>query len=160
MISESVAKYLGMKDDPEVMEVEKGAIKRYADAVEDYNPLYFDEEYARNSKYGAIITPPGFFGWAVKPGPKGGLIQKGIVDEMQQAGYFIMDGGCEFEFYRPIRAGDILVGQMKIAEMTEKEGRTGQMLFVITELTYTNQNGQLAAKRRQTLIGRLQPASS
>ena len=44
------------------MEVEKGAIKKYADAVDDHNPLYWDDEYAKNSRYGSIIAPPGFFG--------------------------------------------------------------------------------------------------
>ena len=41
-------------------------IKKFADAMDDRNPLYWDEEYAGNSRFGSIIAPPGFFGWPSK----------------------------------------------------------------------------------------------
>jgi 3-hydroxybutyryl-CoA dehydratase len=34
------------------------AIQRYCRAVCDLHPLYFDEEYARRSRYGGLIAPP------------------------------------------------------------------------------------------------------
>jgi len=48
MISEEVTNLIGKVGDIMIMEVERGAIKRYADAVDDRNPVYWDEEYARN----------------------------------------------------------------------------------------------------------------
>lgn len=34
------------------------AIQRYCRSVGDMHPLYFDEDYARKSRYGGLIAPP------------------------------------------------------------------------------------------------------
>jgi len=44
---------LGTSGSIKLYEVEKGAIRRFADAVDDANRCSYDEEYARNSKYGS-----------------------------------------------------------------------------------------------------------
>jgi len=62
MIPEVITQFIGKLDPPHVREVEKGAIRRYADAVGDDGPLYRDEEYARKSRYGELSLLPG--SWA------------------------------------------------------------------------------------------------
>jgi len=153
MVPDSLKQYIGKIDPPHLREVEKGAIRRYADAVGDNNPLYYDEEYAKNSRYGCIIAPPGFFGWAKKTiSSSEGLI--GLIGAMIEAGYAgILDGGMAYDFFLPIRAGDTLVGSPKVADIALKEGKT-KMMILRFETSYTNQNGDLVAKSYQTLIGR------
>ncbi len=63
MLSDEVKEFIGVGGDAGTLEVEKGAIRRFAEAVGDTNPLFREDEYGRNSRYGAIITVPGFFGW-------------------------------------------------------------------------------------------------
>jgi acyl dehydratase len=153
MVPDSLKQYIGKIDPPHLREVEKGAIRRYADAVGDNNPLYYDEEYAKNSRYGCIIAPPGFFGWAKKTiSSSEGLI--GLIGAMIEAGYAgILDGGMAYDFFLPIRAGDTLVGSPKVADIALKEGKT-KMMILRFETSYTNQNGDIVAKSYQTLIGR------
>ncbi|MDP1921805.1 MAG: MaoC family dehydratase N-terminal domain-containing protein, partial [Myxococcales bacterium] len=38
---------VGRTTPPTLNEVERGAIRRFAEALGDYNPIYFDAEYAR-----------------------------------------------------------------------------------------------------------------
>jgi len=153
MVPDSLKQYIGKIDPPHLREVEKGAIRRYADAVGDNNPLYYDEEYAKNSRYGCIIAPPGFFGWAKKTiSSSEGLI--GLIGAMIEAGYAgILDGGMAYDFFLPVRAGDTLVGSPKVADIALKEGKT-KMMILRFETSYTNQNGDIVAKSYQTLIGR------
>ena len=66
LITEEMKKVVGVVQEPIIWEVERGAIKRFAEAVGDPNPLYFDEEYAKGTRYGGIVAPPGFWGWRVK----------------------------------------------------------------------------------------------
>ena len=74
---------------------------------------------------------------------------------MAKAGFpRLLDGGIEYEFYLPVRAGDILSAIQKIASITERETKTGKIAFSVTEMTYTKQNGDLVAKERSTLIYR------
>ncbi|MBM4446698.1 MAG: MaoC family dehydratase [Chloroflexi bacterium] len=50
MLPEEVTKFIGKSTGVVVCEVEKGAVKKFADAVDDPTPFYWDEKYARNSK--------------------------------------------------------------------------------------------------------------
>lgn len=154
MVPDELKQHIGKIDPPHVREVERGAIRRYADAVGDDNPLYFDEEYASESRYGTIIAPPGFFGWSMQSVPSSeGII--GLMTAMINAGYYrILDGGMSYEFFLPVRAGDIVIASPKVKDVTAKEGKSGPMMVCDFETTYLNQNGDLVAKAYQTLIGR------
>lgn len=155
MAIEDLKKLIGRMEEPMVMEVEKGAIKRFADAVDDPNPLYLDEEHARNSRFGSIIAPPGFFGWAAKTRSMFGGLRGELLSTLAQEGFpRLLDGGIDYELYKPVRAGDTLVAYSKIADIIVREGRAGKMVLGITETAYLNQNGDLVAKSRQTLICR------
>ena len=156
-----VEKLIGKAGDVVVFEVEKEAIRRFADSVGDPNPLYWDEEYARNSTYGSIIAPPGFISSPWFGRPKRGTPSSGGKEELRdvllKAGYTnpaAVDAGIEYDFYRPVRAGDTIAATATIKDVIEREGRTGKMAFAITETTYVNQNGDLVAKSRATLIQR------
>lgn len=149
---------IGKTGEMTVMEVEKGAIKRYADAVGDPNPIYWDDEYAKDSRYGSIIAPPGFFGWPThwsNNGPLYSTLKEELNDVISKMGFSrLLDGGIEFELFAPVRAGDTLVSISKIVNVYEQEGKTGKMIFAVTETTYMNQNGTLVATVRKTAIRR------
>jgi len=66
----------------------------------------------------------------------------------------VLDAGIEYEFFEPVGAGDVLTFSAKIAEMTEKESKSGAMLITTIESTYINQNGDLAARARASVINR------
>jgi len=65
-----------------------------------------------------------------------------------------MAGGNEVEFFRPMRPGDRITRVGKIVDMTEKEGRSGPLVFTVFENRYTNQDGELVAVERLTAISR------
>ena len=154
MVPDELKQYIGKVDPPHVREVEKGAIRRYADAVGNDNPLYYDEEYASKSRYGGIISPPGFFGWSAKAVTASeGIV--GLMTALINAGYAgILDGGMSYEFHLPVRVGDTLVVSPKVKDVTAKEGKSGIMMICQFETTYLNQNGDPVAKATQNLIGR------
>jgi len=159
MLPEEITKFIGQPTGEATYEVEKGAITRFAEAVGDPNPIYWDEEYAKKSKYGSIIAPPGFFGWPVRR-PRSADAPETIAGmrggpNLAAAGYpRVLDGGTEYDFIKPIRAGDILTAASIIKDIVEREGRTGKMAFLIRETTYTNQDGEVVARARGTSIHR------
>jgi acyl dehydratase len=160
MLPEEVTKFIGKTVGTSTFQVEREAIRRFADSIGDYNPLYWDQDYAKKSRYGSIIAPPGLIcapwynnrrvAWGGKdpgaeeiiPGPN-----------MAKAGYGrILDGGVEWEFLHPVKAGDTITAEMKIKDVFEREGKSGKMAFTIRETTYTNQNGKVVAKARGTAV--------
>ena len=158
MIPEEVKPFIGRIDPPIVRRVEKGAIRRYAEAVGNDNPLYRDEEYAPRSRFGGIIAPAGFFGWPVEPASASTGLPD-IVVELQEAlgraGFpRILDGGITYEYRLPVRAGDTLVATPRISDIVEKQGRSGAMMMCLFEMSYLNQSGDLVARSVQTFFAR------
>jgi hypothetical protein len=50
----------GRESKPAVNEVEKGAIRRFAEAIGETNPIYFEESAARAAGYRSVVAPPTF----------------------------------------------------------------------------------------------------
>ncbi|MBI2907376.1 MAG: MaoC family dehydratase N-terminal domain-containing protein [Chloroflexi bacterium] len=132
---------------------DRTAIRRYAAAIGDLNPLYLDEEYAKKTSYGGIVAPPTFVfdmsGDIFSPVNEDGR----DVARITLPGLRIARGGNEYQFFEPVRPGDVINKRRKIAEIYEKEGKkTGKILFVVSETSYTNQKGQLLGINRETLM--------
>jgi len=154
-LADNIKALIGHTAESIVMEVERGAIKRFCEAVGDSNPLFTDAEYAKNGPYGDVICPPGFFGWPIKPAAAMSEPTATMTAEFAKAGFpGLLDGGIYYEMYIPIYPGDVLVSSAKIADVYEREGKGGKSLFGIIEIIYTNQNGDMVCKARRTLIGR------
>lgn len=154
IMTDEIKAMIGTLSEPVIMEVGRVAIRRYADAVGDDNPLFHEVEDAKAAGYEDLICPPGFWGWPIKGRATiGGMSIVGAV--LIKAGLWrILDGGVDQEFYIPIRAGDILTAYSKIADIREREGKAGKMVFTTVETTYLNQNGDTVAVNRATIIAR------
>lgn len=150
LITDELKRLIGIFMEPVIYKVEEGAIRRYAEAVGDPNSLYTDVEYASKSRYGRLVGFPGFTGFPVK----GGNPVRRTTESLLKAGAppRVLYGGTEYEFVLPVGAGDILIATSKVTSISEKEGRTGKMLFTTVETTYLNQNGDLTAQFRATYI--------
>ena len=60
LVTDELKAAIGVESAPALNEVEKGAIRKFAQAVGDPNPLWQDEEYAKKGPYGRIVAPPTF----------------------------------------------------------------------------------------------------
>jgi len=156
-------KYIGMVSGVKTGEpVLARDIRRYALAIDDPNPIYYDEEAAQKGRYGKLVAPPGYICWAIHD-PK---LEK-RVEELGEDGLanFLgipefpdawslgwVRGGEEYEFFKPVFAGDRISVQVKFLDVFEKQGKSGTLVFTNSEATYTNQNGELLAKQRITMI--------
>ena len=141
---EDIRRCLGAKGKACVIEVEKGMIKKLAEAVEDPNPLWQDEEIAKKSIYGSIVAPPSLHATVMMSGAP----TRPDVPLMPR----ILDGGGEWEYYLPIRPGDVITCVTKLAEVTERETKSGKMVFLRFETTHTNEKNELVGKSISTLI--------
>ena len=146
VISEEMRSMLGVEVGPKVFEIEKGMIRKFAEAIDDPNPLWQDEAYAKKAKYGGIVAPPTFL----------------FVTELKEQPWWAMsvkcplkgflNGGNEFEYYRPVKPGDIISVTGKLLDLREREAKAGKIVIMIMEQTYTNQHGEVVAKGRFTFI--------
>ena len=134
---------VGVESEPRTWDVERGAVEKFALAVGDTSTLYTDPREARHTPVGAQIAPPTFLR-LLKPGPHRAVYDQPLPN--------VLDGGSEYTFYEPIRVGDTIVVTSALAEVYERSGRLGPMLFRVHEIRYVNQFGELAATQRTTSI--------
>jgi acyl-coenzyme A thioesterase PaaI-like protein len=65
----------------------------------------------------------------------------------------VLHGEQEFEYVRPLRAGDVLTAETRVKDQYEKEGkRGGTMKFVVTETVFRDPQGEAVAYSRGTSI--------
>ena len=61
LVTDEIRSWIGRETPPWTLEVSRLDIKRFAVATDDLNPLYMDEERAKQSRYGDLIAPPLFY---------------------------------------------------------------------------------------------------
>ncbi len=156
LITEEARALIGKESEPVTGEVTAKDIRRFCYAVGDLNPLYLDEEFSKRSGFGGTMAPPMFFDIPTAPEfpqdelKEDGMPRRGLMPRSKATR--TMAGGSEVEFFKPIRAGDRITRVSNIADIYEKEGRSGTLVFTVYESRYTNQDGDLVAVERLTGI--------
>jgi acyl dehydratase len=151
--------------------VERSEVRRFAQAVMDDDPIFWDDAYAKNTRYGEVVAPPLFplFAHRRPPGSPDplasavtdpdfdgfvGLLTTGLPPVPLPNLPRLLNGGNEVEFYQLPKLGDRITARAKYLDIYEKTGRSGTMVFIVIETRYTNQHDALLMISRLTLIRR------
>lgn len=154
---DSLLPFIGRKGDPLIFSVEAGAIRRFADAIGDTNPMH-TEEGTPGLPDGKLIAPTGFFGWPTSL--KGNMpfypqLRVDLIGALAAEGFTnLLDGSLEYEYFSPVKAGDTLHVVMTIADLTLKHGRSGDMVICTLDFAYDRPDGSPAARVIQKIIAR------
>jgi acyl dehydratase len=134
-------------------------IKRWATVNEDYNALWFDEEYARNSRWGGLTAPPLYL-ISVNDGLQwpetftDELCGPYMVVRKDKFPYYshTFQAESEWEFFEPVRPGDTISAEAKLADIYWKQGGKYRMCFLVGETTMTNQKKQLVGRNKSSVV--------
>lgn len=135
-------------------------IAKFAHATGETNPIHFDREAAAAAGYPGVVAPT-LFPYVIR------MHASALVppDQLEADGSprgdvpplptrRAMAGETSVEFGERIVAGDVISVEKRLARMYEKEGRSGPLVFVEMEFTFTNQRGELVARESFTRIYR------
>lgn len=137
---------IGSSSEAWVVEVERGAIRRFAEAIGDPNPLWHDRDHARSLGYPDVIAPPSFPVSFVMPGIPPwweGLDRKRF-----------LAGEHGFSYSRAITVGDVLTLRMTLLDVMRKEGRSGAMDLMLQEVQGVDAEGKDVFAHRRTTVYR------
>ena len=125
------------------------AIRKFVNGIGDTNPLFRDADYAKKSRYGALIAPQN---WVYSVFPT--WVLQGL------PGVHAFHSGNDWEFYRPILEGDRITPECIFTGFEEKESRfAGRFVMEYQEARYLNQRGQLVSKAKTWLVRAERPAA-
>ena len=142
IITDEMRSFIGLESDPVTYVVEKHSIEHFARAIGESNPIYFDEQFAKDN-VGGIIAPPTFIRLFR---PK--RLEKQFPDSFSN----LVDGGSSYTFYEKIFVGDKITVVSKLKDLFIKSGSFGDMMFKISLTSYTNQKNILVAEQEITTI--------
>ncbi len=112
--------FIGKKSERLYHRVSADVIRDFALAIGETNPVYFDEEYAKTTKYGRMIAPPTFC-LSLKTADIPGLWIAPVGR---------IHAGQRFIWNRPIFADEVVSIEQVITNTFEKAGKKGQMIFL------------------------------
>ncbi len=154
MTLEDLEKFLGTEGPPYVLNIEPGMVRRYLEAVQDDNPLWQDEDYARTTRWKGTIVPPYIFCALITImhcSPESGVIPL-PAPNVPLPRSNVLEGEETWELFAPLRIGDVITSRVKLADVKRREGRLGEM-FIMTYLAETvNQRGELVARSSNTIV--------
>ena len=139
-------------------EIGAASIRKFALSIGDSNPVYSDGAYAAGTPYGGIIAPPTFVcetmqymvGALDEAGGPAARVQLPLGLEIR--------GSNDYHFHQALRPDDLLTVRWRVADIRERDGSTGKLLIVTSEISYWNQHGALLATNTETNLFRVSDA--
>ena len=118
-IERFLAGLIGPVGDPVSVVVELGAVRRMALAVENHDPIHYDERAARERGYRGIVAP-----WPLLWLYFFNCTEYEIEFPFGKA---TVHGQDEYEFHEPLVVGDAITVSTWITDACIKQGRTGRL---------------------------------
>ena len=135
---------IGRESEPVVQDVEKSAIRRFAEALGDPNPVYVDEGAAKSAGFPGIVAPPTFAVTLV--------VNDRFRHSLDLGTRNVLHGEQVIETFRPLLAGERITVKSRVADVQERTGPSGTMDFLVIEDEGRDERGELAFRTRETLI--------
>lgn len=123
-------------------EVGREKIREYAQAVQDYHPVHWDEAVAREYGYDSLLAPLTFISLV------GILAQRKLTEEVMTGYDMIVQADQVLEFHRPIQAGDKLVCTVYLDSFRQAPGGAD---LIVTKNIVTRQNNELVQTTYTTI---------
>ena len=142
IISDEMRKFINLKTKPKIYTVDRHSVERFAEAIGDDNPIYFNKTYAKKTM-GGLIAPPTYVR-LLRPNK--------LEKEFPEPFSNLVDGGSSYNFYEHIYVGDKISVVSKLKDLFIKTGKIGDMLFKLTLISYTNQKKILVTTQEVTTI--------
>jgi acyl dehydratase len=123
--------FVGGRSKPEKNFVERGAVRKFAEAIADPNPLYVDEAAAKRSRHGRLLVPPTF--------PR--TFDYGRIEGLKLPSAGMIHGEFHISYERPLFVGEEVFCRMRLEDSYDKQGRMGLLGFLVFERTGEGPDG-------------------
>ncbi|MFV8829509.1 MaoC family dehydratase N-terminal domain-containing protein [Alkalihalobacterium sp. APHAB7] len=112
--------FIGKRSNKVKNVVERGAVKKFAEAIGDLHPIYIDEEVGQQSRYKANIAPPTF--------PR--VFDYGEIEGFNLPNVGLIHGEQVYHYERPLLVGEEINCFVEVVNYVEKAGQSGSMGFL------------------------------
>ena len=162
-VRESLEKYVGTPMGPASVApdpVNVPMIRHWVAALDDRNPVYLDEAFAKRTRHGGLVAPPAMLQVWGMPSPKiEGIAERGgspvemsgdnVVRALDAAGFTgTLATNSELEFVRYLRPGDLLHTSTELESVSNRKTTgLGQGFFVTWVTSYATADGEVVGRQ-------------
>ncbi|MBT4521324.1 MAG: hypothetical protein HOC23_15095 [Halieaceae bacterium] len=152
--------WIGQEAEPveEAYPMTTRAIEHFVEGIEDSNPLYWSEEFSRQTRWGKRIAP-----WGIEVLCKEHKVWRPdwMGEHEGQLTYHcrtplpgnrLLGLDYEVECYKPLHHGDRVFVNEKLVDVVPKTMRIGSGHLVTVDNFFRNQHGDLCFKNRRTVF--------
>ncbi|MBK6740782.1 MAG: MaoC family dehydratase N-terminal domain-containing protein [Haliea sp.] len=141
--------------------VEYDPIRRHCHMVGDLNSAFLDPKIAKAGPYGAVISPPSMLPtYFAAGGPWPPLEIANIESDGPLFTFGVPTPGdrginmeVAWEFLEPIRVGDVLRLELRVADVFKKPIRLDpHAIWIVVETSFMNQHDSIVATWRNTML--------
>jgi acyl dehydratase len=153
---------LARESEREVSQVEccEYLIRHWCETVEDGNPLYLDEAYAKSRGFRGLVAQPGMYICTLTlpyrwPWPEGYKSQRLIHFQLKELLELPVGILADYEcwFHEPVQIGDRLSTTVRLQNISRwKQTRLGEGYFTTIETRYYNQRDAVVARSHTHLF--------
>lgn len=133
---------------PASIRIEEGAVRFYAQAIGETDPICRDLDAARAAGHPSLRVPPTFLSCLQ------GMVSS-TRDVLTLVGFDIariLHAEQGYTYHHPVFAGDTLTFERSIVDLYEKKG--GALQFVVMASKVTDQRGRHVADMRASIVQR------
>jgi acyl dehydratase len=127
-------------------EITNEIIDQSNSSVGETGPAFRSDDEAKDAGYLGRVAPPTLCCILVR--------QVALPDVKVKFGRTSMHAGQRIEPKAPVYAGDQLTASSHLKDVYSKTGRSGTMVFVVWETTFTNQDGVVVAEVQESFARR------
>ena len=132
--------------------VEEGKLMEFGRAIHAEDPIYFNREAASAAGFAALPAPPTFSCVTAHWQPTDD--NNPLKLDLRR----VLAGGNEWEYRRPMMAGEEYTVRSRISDVSQKNGSKGVMTLIVREMSFYDTAGALALIARSTIIQLPPPA--
>lgn len=125
--------YIGLTSTKTRNLIERELVRRFAESIGDDHPIYIDEEFGKQSRFGLNIAPPTF--------PR--VLRSGSIEGLKLPLKGLIHGEQIYHYERPLLVGEEVFCYSKIEDYYEKEGSMGKMGFLKMKRYGEDSHGRL-----------------
>lgn len=132
-------------------------IRRYALAIGELNPIYYDQDAAREAGFAGLVAPPNMLSAIVEWGTgadERDLTADGVARGAATGGLRIMGAGEQMILLRPVTEGVELFAEETVEKVEAKHGRSGALVFVTVRHDFVDAEGTVYNCNRRTVLAR------
>ena len=115
---------------PKKVRVTREKIKKYCEFINESNPIYFDDSYAKSNSYPKPLIPISYFPTLITP-----IIQEIFIRGLAKLVKGIIHTFSEIHHFKPLFIDTFYTTTLKVTDIIKKRGKKGsyfQTNFVIS----------------------------